>query len=138
MSGAFLLLMVCAAGVGSAAATVAEVAARTVDELRWSWVAAGLALYGAIVLPIDVLAATTVPHLLVVGLVAQVGAVALLAVALRPPRGGQCRSVGVGRGRGSRGGVEPRGAGRGATRRRDARGTRDGGGMAGRRRGPRR
>ena len=87
MSGAFLLLMVCAAGVGSAAATVAEVAARTVDELRWSWVAAGLALYGAIVLPIDVLAATTAPHLLVVGLVAQVGAVALLAVALRPTAG---------------------------------------------------
>jgi two-component system, OmpR family, sensor kinase len=87
MSGAFLLLMVCAAGVGCAAAIVAEVAARTVDELRWSWVAAGLALYGAIVLPIDVLAATTVPHLLVVGLVAQVGAVALLAVALRPPAG---------------------------------------------------
>jgi two-component system, OmpR family, sensor kinase len=84
---AYLVLTVATAAAGVGAAILAEVAGRICEKARWSWLAASFALYGAVVLPVSVLAAGgDTAHLLLARVVAYATAVPLLVVSLRPPR----------------------------------------------------
>ena len=83
----FQVLTVAAAGAGAAAAILAGVAARLTGDPRPSWIAAALVLYCLIVLPWGTVAAVELDVVHRASrLVAYLGALVLLLLAIRPPR----------------------------------------------------
>lgn len=83
----FLVLTVAAAAAGAAAAILAGITARLTGDPRPSWIAAALVLYCVIVLPWTTVAAAQldVAHR-ASRLVAYLGALVVLLLAIRPPR----------------------------------------------------
>jgi len=83
----YQVLTVAAAGAGAAAAILAGVAARLTGDPRPSWIAAALTLYCLIVLPWATVAAVELDVVHRASrLVAYLGALVLLILAVRPPR----------------------------------------------------
>jgi two-component system, OmpR family, sensor kinase len=83
----FRVLTLAAAAAGAAAAILAGVAARLTGDPRPSWIAAALVLYCLIVLPWGTVAAVELDVVHRASrLVAYLGALALLLMAIRPPR----------------------------------------------------
>ena len=81
------MLTVAAAAAGAAAAILAGVAARLTGDPRPSWIAAALVLYCLIVLPWSTVAAVELDVVHRASrLVAYLGALVLLLLAIRPPR----------------------------------------------------
>lgn len=83
----FRVLTIAAAAAGAAAAILAGVAARLTGDPRPSWIAAALVLYCLIVLPWGTVTAVELDVVHRASrLVAYLGALALLLLAIRPPR----------------------------------------------------
>jgi two-component system OmpR family sensor kinase len=87
VDAAFRVLTLAAAAAGAAAAILAGLAARLTGDPRPSWIAAALVLYCLIVLPWSTVAAVELDVVHRASrLVAYLGALVLLLLAIRPPR----------------------------------------------------